>query len=231
MTPEQVFMYAKSYRLYFSTEGYDFIKYKGHVSTPPLIKQRDRQFYYRLSTKLSDTQIHAALLLTYFFKPKAYIADVVAPDILQDGMAFASRAENGTSTLGNELYALRKKLLPAHVDEWLYGAFLDEQRASLPTCIEGIISRELMVDLACVLLLIPQSAHGYHWSQYWEQREPGGSAFGVRPWLTRLRKADQLLNWQRPAWRQYTHKLSKMFWASYQGLSLAPRQEEPQLFA
>jgi len=49
--------------------------------------------------------------------------------------------------------------------------------------------------------------------------------------LTRLRKADQLLNWQRPAWRQYTHKLSKMFWASYQGLSLAPRQEEPQLFA
>lgn len=231
MTPEQVFMYAKSYRLYFSGESYDFIKYKGHVSTPPLITQRDRQFYYRLSTKLTDAQIHATFLLTYFFKPKAYIADVVAPDVIQAGIAFASRAENGTSTLGNELYTLRRHLLPTHVDEWLYGAFIDAHRAALPTCVEALISRELQIDLACVLLLIPQSAQGYHWFQYWEQREPVGSTFGVRPWLSRLRKADQLLNWQRPAWRQYTHTLSEMFWASYPGLALVPQQEEPQLFA
>jgi len=231
MTPEQVFMYAKSYRLYFSTEGYDFIKYKGNVFVPPLITQRDRQFYYRLSTKLTDAQIHATLLQTYFFKPKAYIADVITPNATQEGVLFATRAENGTSVIGNELYALRRHLSPAQTDEWLYGAFLDERRASLPTCVESLISKELQIDLACVLLLIPQREHDYHWAQYWEQREPAGSSFGVRPWLSRLRKADQLLNWQRPSWRQYTHKLSTMFWSSYSGQSMLPRQEEPQLFA
>ena len=78
-------MYSKSYRLYFSSEGYDSMKYKGHVSTPKLITQRDRQFYYRLATKLSDAQIHAAFLQAYFFKPTAYVSDVATPTAAYHG--------------------------------------------------------------------------------------------------------------------------------------------------
>jgi hypothetical protein len=231
MTPEQVFMYSKSYRLYFSSEGYDFMKYKGHVSTPKLITQRDRQFYYRLATKLSDAQIHAAFLQAYFFKPTAYISDVATPTAIQAGIEFASRAEHGTSVLGRDLYTLRKAIAPADLDQWLYGAFFDGFRATLPVCIEELVGRTLPVDVACLLLLIPRTESQYHWAQYWETREPLGSTFGVRPWLSRLRKADQLLNWQRPTWRQYTHKLSSMFWASYQEQSLTPNKEETRLFA
>ena len=150
-------MYSKSYRLYFSSEGYDFMKYKGHVSTPKLITQRDRQFYYRLATKLSDAQIHAAFLQAYFFKPTAYVSDVATPTAIQAGIEFASRAEHGTSVLGRDLYTLRKAIAPADLDQWLYGAFFDGFRATLPVCIEELVGRTLPVDVACLLLLIPRT--------------------------------------------------------------------------
>jgi hypothetical protein len=231
MTAEQVFTTAKAYRMYFSTESYDYIKYRGQVKTGPLIQQRDRQFYYRLSTKLNDEQIHAALLMTYFFKPNAYIADVVSPESLDAGIAFASRAENGKTLLLHDLYALRKRLKPRLLDAWLYAEMMDGQRAAIPGCVTDILTRELPLDLACILLLIPQPQIAYHWAQYWEQREGQKSSFGVMPWLTRLRKVDQLLNYYRPGWRRMTHTLAEGFWSSYRDVSLAPSQEDYRLFA
>jgi hypothetical protein len=227
VTAEQVFMYAKSYRLYFATDNYDFMKYSGHIKTPALITQRDRQFYYRLSTKLNDEQIHATLLTTHFYKPTAYIADVCTPESLDAGIRFASRTENGVTLFAHELYALRKSLPSSDLYEWLYGS----EDSMLPGCIQSLINKELPIDLACLLLLIPREEFGYRWAQYYEEREPSGSSFGIRPWITRLRKADQLIRWRRTAWRQFSYKLSQSFWSSYQLPSLAPMEAEQHLFA
>jgi hypothetical protein len=231
MSPEHVFTLAKAYRMYFSTDTYDFIKYRGHIKTGPLIQQRDRQFYYRLSTKLNDEQIHATLLMTHFFKPTAYITDVVTPEAVDAGIALSSRAENGITVLKHDLYEVRKRLKPRLLDEWLYAPMIDGQRSVMPTSLSEVMSRILPLDLACLLLLIPQPDKGYNWPVYWERREGKKSSLGVMPWLTRLRKADQLLNLVRPSWRQMTHKLADAFWASYRLSSLTPEQEEYQLFS
>ena len=227
MNSEDVFMYAKSYRMYFATDTYDFMKYHGRIRTPPLISQRDRQFYYRLSTKLNDEQIHAALLLTYFFKPTAYIADVCSPESIDASIRFASRAENGATLFAHELYAMRKSIPPADLYEWIYG----NAESVLPVCIQSLINKDLPIDLACLLLLIPREEFGYHWSRHYEETEPVGRSFGVRPWIDRLRKADQLIRWRRSEWRQFSYKLSQAFWASYQLSSLAPAEQEHKLFA
>lgn len=230
MTPEQVFTTAKAYRMYFSTDSYDYIKYGGHIKTGPLIQQRDRQFYYRLSTKLNDEQIHGTLLMTHFFKPNAYIVDVVSPEAMDVGIAFAARGQNGRTLYVHELYEIRKRLKSPLLDAWLYGAMDDGQRAAMPGCLSDVLSRELPLDLACILLLIPYPPLAYHWSAYWEQREGGKSSFGVTPWLTRLRKVDQLLHFYRPTWRRDTRTLSDAFWGSYRVPSLAPAQEDWKLF-
>lgn len=121
MTAEHVFMYAKSYRMYFAGDSYDFMKYRGHIKTPPLLSQRDRQFYYRLSTKLNDEQIHATFLMTYFYKPTVYIADVCTPENMDAGIRFASRAENGVTLFAHELYDLRKSIPHEDLYEWSTG--------------------------------------------------------------------------------------------------------------
>lgn len=227
MTPEHVFMYAKSYKLYFAGDKYDFLKYQGHTKTPALITQRDRQFYYRLSTKLNDNEIHAAFLLSYFYKPTAYIADICAPESISAAVSFAAKAENGVRQLAHDLYDLRKRLPVEELHDWLYAP----EGASIPHAIAALVSKELPIDLACLLLLIPQPECDLHWTSYWEQREPLFTSFGVRPWIQRLRKADQLLYWRRPQWRQHTHALAERFWTSYEH-SLAPiRKEQESLFA
>lgn len=225
MTPEQVFMYAKSYKLYFTTNSYDFLKYQGHTKTPPLISQRDRQFYYRLSVKLNDEEIHAAFLLAHFYKPTTYIADICASESLSAAVSFAARAENGVRQLAHDLYDLRKRLRVEDLHDWLYAP----EDASIPHAIEALVAKELPVDLACLLLLIPQPSCGLQWTAYWEQREPTHTSFGVRPWLERLRKADQLLYWRRPQWRQHTHALAERFWSSYEHW-LTPAHRDVQLF-
>lgn len=219
-------MYAKSYKLYFTTNSYDFLKYQGHTKTPPLISQRDRQFYYRLSVKLNDEEIHAAFLLAHFYKPTTYIADICASESLSAAVSFAARAENGVRQLAHDLYDLRKRLTDDDVHDWLYAP----KDASIPHAIEALVAKELPIDLACLLLLIPQPERGLHWTQYWTQREPANTSFGVRPWLDRLRKADQLLYWRRPQWRQHTHALAERFWSSY-NCEIVPRTVDYQLFA
>ena len=230
MTAEHVMTAAKAYRMYFSTDTYDYVKYHGQIKTGALIQQRDRQFYYRLSTKLNDEQIHATLLLTYFFKPTAYINEAVTPQAMEAGVALASRAENGITLLKHDLYELRKRLKPRLLDAWLYAPMMDGQRASIPECLSDIFNGTLPLDLACLVLLIPHPQLSYHWAQYWEQREGKKSSFGVMPWLTRLRKADQLFNLYRPGWRRMTHMLADAFWSSYRIETLAPEHEEQRLF-
>ena len=230
MTAEDVCMYAKSYRLYFRSESHDFIKYHGYITTTPLIKHRDRQYYYRLANKLNDEQIHATLLLAFFFNPSGYIVDACTPEALSAGIAFAARAENGPTVFKHDLYALRKALPKTALDDWFYGAFIDGTRETMPGCIGSIIRKELPLDLAAMLLLVPHAELNYAWAAYWEHREPVGSMFGVRPWLSALRKADQLINWRRPGWRRIAHTYSRGFWGSYQQ-SLGPLHEHERLFA
>jgi hypothetical protein len=213
--------------MYFATDTYDFMKYSGHIKTPPLISQRDRQFYHRLSTKLNDEQIHATFLVSYFYKPTAYIADVCTAENMDAGIRFASRAENGVTQFAHELYDLRKSVRPEDLYEWLYGS----EDSILPGCVQSLINKELPIDLACLLLLIPRDELDYRWARHYEETEPANSSFGIRPWITRLRKADQLILWRRVAWRQFSYKLSQSFWSSYQLPSLAPAEQEQQLFA
>lgn len=215
MTTEEVFMYSRAYRLYFNTSSYDFIKYQGQIKTPPLHEQRERQFYYRLSRKLNDAQIHATFLVTHFFKPSAFITDVCTPERIDEGIALVSRAENGSRAIGQTLYDLHKTLPAAGIEDWLYGAKLEQRRADFPDCLGDVISRKIPIDIACLLFLIPRPELQYHWTQYWEDRETVENPFGVRPWIARLRKADQLINWQRQHWRSMSHKYSAAFWAHY----------------
>lgn len=221
MTTEDTIKFGKAYKLYFSTDTYDYPKYRGEIKTSPLLHQRDRSFYYRLSRKLNDAQIHAAFLHTYFYQPNAYIADVLTPEALDAGIALASRAELGERRLKMDLYDLRKRLKPRDIDAWLYAPVVGNERAALPVCLEELLAKQLPIDLACLLLLIPQN--GQSWVSYWDAHEPATASFGVRPWLTRLRKADQLFYLYRPHWRQMTHSLSELFWQSYHRDALIPQ--------
>ena len=220
MTTEEAIKYGKAYKLYFSTDTYDFVKYRGEIRTGALLQQRDRALYYRLSRKLNDAQIHATLLHTYFYKPHAYIADVLTPEATAAGIALASRAELGERRLAMDLYDLRKRVTSRAMNAWLYAQLVDGDRAAIPGCIEDLMAHSLPLDLACLLLLIPQSTQ--NWSVYWQEREPQGTSFGVRPWLSRLQKADQILYLYRPQWRQLSHKLSRLFWESYRSEVLLP---------
>lgn len=230
MTAEHVQMYAKAYRLYFSG-GYDFIKYQGQIATPPLLKQRDRQFYYRLSKKLNDEQIHATFLLTYFYKPQGFVGDACTPEAMSTGVRFASRAENGLELLKTDLYDLRKRVTPDLVIDWLYGERLaDGSRSQIPPCMGDVIAGTLPLDLACILLLIPQPSLNYHWTDYWSAQSSALSSFGMAPWIDRLRKVDQLIHWRRPHWRRHGHLLSAGVWSSYRRTLEAPVPEQVSLF-
>lgn len=229
MTAEQVYKISKAYRLYF-TADYDIFKYRWNVKTGPFMQEPRRQFYYRLANRLSDTQIHATLTVAHFFKPEIYITDIVNQEHLDAGVLFDSRRENGMQLYCNDLYTLRNTVKGKDLDAWLYGAFIDGERSSVPGCLTDILNRSLPLDLACLLLLVPRPESDYNWIKYWEQREPSVTSFGVRPWIERLMKVDRLLQEQRINWRGTAHKLSKTFWPSYK--SLAPvEHEEVGLFA
>lgn len=224
MTTEEAIKYGKAYKLYFSTESYDYAKYRGEIRTGPLLQQRDRSLYYRLSRKLNDAQIHATLLHTYFYNPHAYITDALTPQAIDAGIALASRAELGERRLAMDLYDLRKRLTPQLIEPWLYAPMMGHERAGLPGSIEELLARALPLDLACLLLLIPQN--GQQFVEHWIAHEPANASFGVRPWLTRLQKADQIFYLYRPNWRSMTHKLSALFWNSYRTDRLQPRVAE-----
>jgi len=226
MTPEQVFKHCRAYKIYYGPGKYDIRKYGSHIKTTPFIEQRDRQFYYRLSTKLNDAQIHALFTSGFFFNPKAHISDFVTPDAQQAAIRFASRGENGATLLQHDLYELAKRLKETDTIEWLYG-----ESSIMPPCVGEIISGELPLDLACLLLLIPQQEYHYHWTAHFDQQDDLG--LGPKPWIDRLKKADILLSMHRQLWRLTTHKLAKEFWGTLGVMDLAPKpvtEQAPALF-
>jgi hypothetical protein len=214
MTAEQIFKFARVYKLYYAGK-YDFKKYKGNMKMPPLIKQPDRVYYHKLANKLTDAQVHALFLVGYFFNPNAHISNLVTPKGLSAAVEFATRGEKGREGLELGLYELSKTLADKNIDEWLYGEWIDGQRASMPECIQMTINGELPLDLAALLLLIPQPELHYNWTEHFKQTEEIG--LGIGPWIQRLKKMDQLLVPQRPGWRMMAFYLAKTFWVAMAG--------------
>lgn len=202
MTAEHVYRWNRAYKLYYTT-GYDLEKYSGHVrSMAPLIQQGDRQYYHRLSIKLLDSQLHGLFTIGYFFNPKAHISELATPVAQLSGLIFASRAENGLPKLREDLYSLRQRLSSLDLHEWLYG--------SMPGCLGDVINGTLPVDIACIVLLVPQISRQFAWLKYWMTTPNTG--LGPFPWIARLVKLDKLLRLQRPGWRMVAHDLAKEFW-------------------
>lgn len=229
MTAETVFKFYRAYKLFFAG-NYDFRKYGGHVKTGPLLNQPERRFYYRISQKLNDAQVHALFTTSFFHKPDAHVSSLVSPDAFSRAVAFASRAENGRTLLEHELYDLRKRLQDVDLDVWLYGEHMGPARTSIPECLQEVISGQLPLDLAALLFLIPQPALQYHWKAFFSS--PTAMNFGPGPWITSLGRVDTLLQLQRTSWRITSHALAKDFWTSLNVPSLAPKDlvQEPTLF-
>jgi hypothetical protein len=217
VTPENVFHNYRGYKFYYNGD----IKFERGtfiIHHPPYIEQRERQWYYKLSVKLNDAQIHALFTVGFFFNPRAYITQLVTPEAQRAGLLFAGRAENGDTLWQQDLYELRKRL--DDVDAWLYGE-RDESgtRAMMPGCLQEVIAGIFPLDLATALLLIPQPDLQFDWSSYWTQQPQHG--LGPQPWIARLRCADQLIAYHRQ-WRFAAHTLATEFWHSLQAESLAP---------
>ena len=228
MTAENVFKWSRVYQLYYAGK-YDFKRYKGGMKMPLLIKQPDRAYYYKIAGRLSDAEIHAMFLVGYFFAPHAHISAMATPKAISAGMEFASRGENGRTLLEDNLYDLSKTLADVKLDEWLYGEWVGDvrtskfTRTSMPECMQMVLKGELPLDLAALLLLIPQSEYGYNWPEHFKHIEDSG--LGIAPWITRLKRMDMLLVTQRPGWRLLSHELSKGFWKSV-GCPLVPARRE-----
>jgi hypothetical protein len=233
MTAETAFKFYRAYKLFYQG-AYDFKKYGGNIKVAPLIKQADRRFYYRISQKLNDAQVHALYTAGFFFQPRAYVSQLVTEDALRAAVVFASRAENGRPLLEADLYTLAKHLRTEDLDGWLYGEQdTHGERSTMPGSLQAVINGELPLDVACLVLLIPQPALGYEWTKYWQSRPDAGFGLGPSVWIDRLLKLDQLLRLQRPGWRMLTHDLARQFWTELHVKSLVPVSQTPatSLFA
>lgn len=225
MNAETCYKFARAYKLYYQGT-YDFKKYGGNVRVRPLIEQPDRRFYWRIAQKLNAAEIHALFTVGHFFKPNAYIAELASPESFTRAVAFASRAQNGQPLLEADLYELRKYLQTVDLDAWLYGEDLGGRRSAIPECLQMVISGALALDVACLLLLIPQPQLQYHWLDA-HPATPVSTAFGSlgsAAWIDRLKKLDQLLRLQRPGWRMMTQEVAKNFWTSL-GVETLARQQ------
>lgn len=220
MTAETVFKFSRAYRLFYQGK-YDFKKYKGAMKMPALISQPDRVYYHKLAGKLTDAQIHAMFLVGFFFNPVAHVSTLMTPQALTSALAFASRAENGRVILEHDLYALSKVLADKDIDTWLYGDYVGSYRTAIPECAQMTLSGELPLDLAAMLLLIPQPELDYHWAQTMTTQDEIG--LGMSPWIQRLKCLDQLLVVQRPGWRMLAYDLAKQFWQSMKYPTLGPK--------
>ncbi len=205
MTAEKVFSFSQAYKLYYQGK-FDFQKYKGQMPTPPLIQQKDRQFYHRIANRLSDESVHALFTLSYFHNPKAYIADLVSRECMDAAIKFASRGQNGRPLFESELYDLAKRFEEESILNWLYDN-------ALPPCLQEVMDGSLPLDTACMLLLIPQPRILFDWGKFWLNHPDAGMGLGAAPWVERLKKADQLIFAQRDGWRTLSHALAKEFWA------------------
>lgn len=208
MIADDVFRWFRAYKFHMSDQ-YDMLKYQGRLKCPPLIEQRDRQFYYRLSSKLTDTEIHALFTETFFFNPKAHVSDIVAESSLQRARLLAARVDSGPEALKISLYELQKLWTPDTITKWLYGT----PDSMMPGCLQSLIKKELPLDVACLLLLIPQPDLHYHWIQFWQSRTDLIEGLGPSMWIHRLQLVDRLFLAQRPtSWRLLTQSLARPFW-------------------
>lgn len=221
MTASHVFKFYRAYKFFFGGKHFDITRYE-NIPCPPLIEQRDRSFYYRISQRVNDATVHALFTIGFFFNPRAHVSTLATPENFSAALAFAGRAENGTTQLTHDLYELAKRFNTYEsIDVWLYGEKDNGHRALIPPCIQEVISGELPLDLACLLLLIPQPDLSYHWLNSIEL-DSDDMGLGVIPWSDRLQKVDQLLRVHRPMWRLHSQQIAKAFWHSFALSSLAP---------
>lgn len=215
MTGEHVYKFYHAYKFFFS-HNYDITKYGGDgLHLKPLMQQRDRQYYHKIAHKLQDPQIHALLMIGFYFKPKAHASDFTTPTAYRAALAFASRVENGEPLLDADLYTLGKRLRAEDdLMNWLYAV-----DGSMPGCLGDVISGALPLDVAALLLLIPQPTLGLDWTGYWATQPDLG--LGPHPWIFRLKKIDQLLRVHRPGWRLTAHRYAQAFWSALD-VHLAP---------
>ena len=211
MTPETVLCYYRAYKFFYKAKAPTDLEKYVNIPVPSLFSQHDRHFYYRISQKLNDDTIHALFIGGFFYQPDAYIAALATPEAFEKAMLFAGRAENGDTLLQHDLYELRKT---PDIKAWLYGT-----GHSMPPVIQDLIAGDFPIDLACILLLVSQPDLDYHWLRDIPTDDTG---LGTGPWVDRLKKADRLISFVRPAWRLTAQRISKEFWHSLGIPSLAP---------
>jgi hypothetical protein len=226
MTPDEVFRLYRGYKFFyagtckFTDDGHPILKH------PPLLKQYDRAYYWRLAQKCNNPTIHALFTIGFFHNPRAHISDLTQPAAIKAAFVFAGRGENGATMLAHDLYDLARPYMEpgddkaALLNEWLYGIDADGNESSIPEVLNLVTNELLPLDLACLLLLIPQPALHYDWPAYWATKPDLG--LGAHPWIARLKTCDQLLRLQRPNWRAESHRLAREFWESIDVPSLAP---------
>lgn len=231
MTAERVFKLYRAYKFFYAskyTEHNALGRYE-NITCPPLIQQRDRQFYWRISQKLNDATVHALFTVGFFFQPTAHVSTLTTPDAFSAALSFAGRAENGETLLQHDLYDLGRPYQEPGDDKdallqtWLYSG-------TTPECIRQLITGDLPIDIACILLLVPQPDLHFDWAKTMDARDDMG--LGASVWLDRLKKVNQLLEDQRPDWRGTAARLSTEFWHSLDAdiMPLKRRRPEPSLF-
>jgi hypothetical protein len=195
---------------------------------PPLIAQRDRQFFYRLAQKYTDAQIRDLFTIGLFFSPTAHVSELLTPEMLRLGLTFAGHLQNEFTGFEQDLYAVAQSLITDEDRQaWLYG--IEDEGAISPGCLQDLLARRLSPDIAALLLLIPQPTFEYDWLAYWHTQPDVG--LGVHPWIDRLWIFDQLLREQHFGWRLVSYALAKQFWTTL-NVSLKPRRAplSPTLF-
>lgn len=221
MNAATAYKFYHAYKLFYSGK-YDPTKYRWNLpNLPALEKQPDRHFFNKLAHRLNDAEIHALYTVGFFHKVNAYIADLMTPDMLDAGIRFASRAQNGRPQLEADLYDLTKKLDGVDLDAWLYGEVIDGQRAMVPGVLQMVIDKELELDVAALLLLVPQPHLEFNWLPEM-LKQPSTMAFGPISTPKKLQTADRLIKCNRPGWRLMSQQVAAAFWESADVDTLAP---------
>lgn len=233
MTPEQVCLLYRAYRLYYQ-DKYDFAKYKGKMKDPGNISAtHEYGMYRRIATKLNDEQVHALFTLGFYYHPSAYIADFAGDDALKNAIRFAERHRHGDVLYDAEIGQLLNAINHDGHDmqAWLYGVDLGNgQRASMADVIDDIAHGIVSPDMACMLLLVPYE--NLNWPQYWKDRGEPIPGLGMITAIRQLERLDRLLYIQRTAWRTIAYDVNLRFWPNVRHniYTIQHTQQENTLF-
>ena len=225
MTAEQVFKCYRAYKMFF-LGTFDIKKYGHNIRTSPLERQPERYHYEKLARKLPDAHIHALFMHEFFFNPNTFITDLTTSKAMSRALVLGSRAENGRPLLEAELYEVAKQITPQTWETWLYGQLFGTKRA-VPECLSDVIAQRMSLDVASLVLLIPQPMYHYHWRK-WHDAHPQQL---VSNWIARLHCYDQLLARTRTGWRVMSHELAGAFWTGVNIPQLIPAEPQKQAFS